>query len=213
MFFRHVCLSVNKKHRCLPCFCVKERTVAWTQKKSTFFRTSAQTQNIAKCQNLKEGEETKTVQQCRKIQPNFVTYHAFDLHNKGPHPQLKLTLASKNLQVAPHCEVIRFRMTALRSLSKWINCFQTGCQQRIIKGLWGVWNRKDCQVSMCVIYQFCGSAHVLWACLAFRFFHFDYSNVYNLYNCSCMICLPWITFHSTNYKVQLRSQLQSLQQV
>ena len=34
-------------------------------------------------QKLKEGEETKKVQQCRKIQSNFVTYHGFYPHKKG----------------------------------------------------------------------------------------------------------------------------------
>ena len=33
--------------------------------------------------NAKQREETKTVQHCRKIQSNFVTYHAFYPHKKG----------------------------------------------------------------------------------------------------------------------------------
>ena len=97
--------------------------------------------------NAKQREETETVQQCRKIPSNFVTYHGFYPHKMGAPSQLKLTVclhfASIPVwvdfgQVAPDCEVIRFRMTALRSLPKRIICFRTRCQlQRIIKGLWG----------------------------------------------------------------------------
>ena len=43
-------------------------------------------------QKLKEGKGTETVQQCRKIQSNFVTYHGFYPHKKGAPSQLKLTV-------------------------------------------------------------------------------------------------------------------------
>ena len=72
-------------------------------------------------QKLKEGDETKKVQQCRKIPSNFVTYHGFYPHKKGAPSQLKLDFG----QVAPDCEVIRFRMTALRFLPKRIICFRS----------------------------------------------------------------------------------------
>ena len=38
---------------------------------------------VLPAQKLKEGEETKKVQQCCKIQSNFVTYHGFYPHKKG----------------------------------------------------------------------------------------------------------------------------------
>ena len=43
-------------------------------------------------QKLKEGEETKKVQHCRKIPSNFVTYHGFYPHKNGAPSQLKLTM-------------------------------------------------------------------------------------------------------------------------
>ena len=42
--------------------------------------------------NAKQREETETVQHCRKIPSNFVTYHAFYPHQKGAPSQLKLTV-------------------------------------------------------------------------------------------------------------------------
>ena len=53
--------------------------------------------DLSDLKKLKQREETETVQQCRKIQHNFLTHYGFYPVKKGAPSQLKLDFG----QIAP----------------------------------------------------------------------------------------------------------------
>ena len=113
-------------------------------------------------QKFKEGKETETVQHCRKIQHNFLTYHGFYPHKKGGSLPVESGFWPSRSrlwgdQIQNDCSPFLAETDNL--LSNTLPAAKD--HQRPMRSLWGVWHWKSVQsiinVNWRTWYQFCDS--------------------------------------------------------